>query len=261
MADGSVEAYLDHADEALYEILGAELLGSGMGVSPAELDRYRRFARSWLDNKTRQLKRSIENSETYRLWRQSAADDDTGDPGLLKGILEQQGYDGEAAAALAVLLDRTARRDRLANEPEEYDIAVSFAAEQRAYVAETVAQAKSLGLRVFYDRDMAFEWWGRNFITEQRKVFARGALFFVPFLSTEYLARPVPRDEFSHAMIKATEQGDHYILPVLIGKVVVPSELLSPHIGYLRADEHSPAQLAAMMWVKVDGARLTPLKD
>jgi hypothetical protein len=55
-----------------------------------------------------------------------------------------------------------------------YDIAVSFAGEQRPYVEATVNEAKKLGLRVFYDNDMNVEWWGKNFIVEQRKGVRRG---------------------------------------------------------------------------------------
>lgn len=57
-------------------------------------------------------------------------------------------------------------------EEKEYDIAVSFAGEQRSYVAQTVAACKALGLRVFYDRDKNNEWWGKNFIREQGLVIA-----------------------------------------------------------------------------------------
>jgi hypothetical protein len=136
-----------------------------------------------------------------------------------------------------------------------YDLAVSFAGEQRDYVAATVAACKALGLTVFYDKDKNNEWWGGNFIRHQRSVYSAETRFFVPFISTEYLAKPIPMDEFSAAMMTAVKQGDGYILPVLVGDVRVPPDLLHPHIHYLRSDDHTPEQLAEALARKVSESR------
>jgi hypothetical protein len=135
-----------------------------------------------------------------------------------------------------------------------YDLAVSFAGEHRSYVEQTVQACKHLGLRIFYDKDMSNEWWGKNFIREQRRVYGARTRFFVPFISTEYLAKPIPMDEFSAAMMTAVKQGDGYILPVLIGDVRVPADLLHPHIHYLRAEDYTPEQLANQLNARVKRA-------
>lgn len=135
-----------------------------------------------------------------------------------------------------------------------YDLAFSLAGEQRNYVEATKMACEKLGLRVFYDRDKGNEWWGKSFIREQRKVYGSQTKFFVPFISTEYLAKPIPTDEFSAAMMTVVKQGDGYILPVLVGDVRVPPDLLHPHIHYLRADGLTPEQLAEQMQRRVQGA-------
>jgi len=132
-----------------------------------------------------------------------------------------------------------------------YDIAVSFAGEQRNYVEQTVRECDELDLKVFYDRDMSNEWWRKKFIREQSKFYGSRTPYFVPFISTEYLAKPIPMDEFSAAMMTAVRQGDGYVLPVLIGDVQVPPDLLHPHIHYLRDKEYTPKQLAAQLQIKV----------
>jgi hypothetical protein len=132
-----------------------------------------------------------------------------------------------------------------------YDLAVSFAGEHREYVEQTVRACENLGLHVFYDRDLSNAWWGKNFIREQRKVYASQTRYFVPFISSEYLAKPIPMDEFSAAMMTAVRQGDGYILPVLIGNLQVPPDLLHPHVHYLRAKDHTPEQLAAQLQARV----------
>lgn len=135
-----------------------------------------------------------------------------------------------------------------------YDLAFSFAGEQRAYVEATKLACEKLGLNVFYDRDKNNEWWGKSFIREQRKVYGSQTRFFVPFISSEYLAKPIPTDEFSAAMMTAVKQGDGYILPILMGDVRVPPDLLHPHIHYLRADDFTPEQLADQLQMRVRSA-------
>jgi hypothetical protein len=136
-----------------------------------------------------------------------------------------------------------------------YDLAVSFAGEHRDYVEQTVRACEEFGLLVFYDRNMSNEWWGRNFIREQRTVYGSRTQYFVPFISTEYLAKPIPMDEFSSAMMTAVKEGDGYILPVLIGDVQVPPNLLHPHIHYLRAEDYTPNRLAEQLRAKVVQAK------
>jgi len=146
--------------------------------------------------------------------------------------------------------------DRMATGNETvYDLAVSFASEHRDYVERTVKACVDLGLRVFYDRDKSNEWWGKSFIREQRLVYSSQTRYFVPFLSTEYLAKPIPMDEFSSAMMTAVKRGDGYVLPVLIGDVQIPPDLLHPHIHYLRAKDHTPEQLALQLQAKVNQAK------
>lgn len=240
------------SDDELYTLLGAELEGTGLGISPADRERVQRFARAWLDNKRAQLWRKIQASETYRLWLDSAGPGQVVDPDTVDRVLgEDEGWDPRPAAVLALLLVR----EKCAEVTDSFDIAVSFAQEQRDYVHAIVVAAKALALKVFYEPDMTNAWWGLNFVQERRKVYGQRALHFVPFISTKYLGDAMPLDGFSAAMVRAIERSDRYILPVLVGDVRVPPELLSPHIGFLRADDHTPEELAAHMRVVVDHSR------
>ncbi len=136
----------------------------------------------------------------------------------------------------------------MVSDPYEYDIAVSFAGAQRAYVEQFVDSCRQRGLVVFYDRDMAVAYWGRNFIYEFRKVYGGSAARFVmPFISAEYLTTPYPRDEFAAAVEQGfRREGQTYLLPVVVGDVTIPPELLNPAVGMLRADDHTPSELAGM---------------
>ena len=133
--------------------------------------------------------------------------------------------------------------------PQIYDVAVSFAGEQRALVEPVVHACQALGLKVFYDKDHTVEFWGRNFIIGMRAIYGgTRARYVAPFLSKEYLASAYPMDEFTTAMRRAIEiSADSYLLPIIVGSVQVPPELLNPAIGYLRLEDHTPDGLARII--------------
>ncbi|MFD9735245.1 TIR domain-containing protein [Umezawaea sp. NPDC059074] len=126
-----------------------------------------------------------------------------------------------------------------------YDIAVSFAGAQRSLVESYVRACEDLGLRVFYDRNVLVQMWGRDFIQEFRRVYGEQTRYVVPFLSAEYLSTPYPMDEFTAALPKAIERmDDSYFLPIVVGGVHVPEHLLRSSIAFLTAEDHTVEELA-----------------
>jgi hypothetical protein len=243
-------------DDELLTALGSALDGSGLNVSPIDPGRLRRFARRWLDAKTEGLWEQVRQTETYRIWLETAGSEQVIEAGDIAAALLQDGTPDDIAAPVAV----TMQRQEIA-KAHAYDVAVSCAERQLDHVRLVVAAAQALELRVFFDMDMTYEWWGKNFLAEGRQVFGQSALHFVPFISAEYLTEPRPRDAFEFAISAALERGDDYILPVLVGDVSVPAELLNPAIGYLRAEEHSPAEIAAALLTKVTASKGRVARD
>ena len=74
----------------------------------------------------------------------------------------------------------------------------------------------------------------------------------MPFISRAYFERTIPPDEFAAAMWAGVERGGGCILPVLIGDVQVAPHLPHPHIGFLRAEHHTPEGLAEEIHRKVN---------
>lgn len=145
----------------------------------------------------------------------------------------------------------------MAETDQIYDIAVSFAGAQRALVEPVVRACQALGLKVFYDKDSTVEFWGRNFITGMRGIYGGAKTRYVlAFLSKEYLASAYPMDEFHTAMPRAIEiSADSYLLPIVVGSVEVPAELLNPAIGYLRLEDYTAGELAQIIDARVGAAR------
>ena len=147
--------------------------------------------------------------------------------------------------------------DRMQKEAKEYDLAFSFAGEHRQYVEQVKVACEALKLSVFYDRDKTNEWWGNNFLVEQRKIYI-SARYFVPFISSEYFSKSIPSDEFETALAEGLNRQDDYILPVMMGDHKAPPERLPSTTHYLRAENYSPAELAQELHTKVGGVQQDP---
>ena len=99
-------------------------------------------------------------------------------------------------------------------------------------------------MKVFYDRDLQIELWGRDAIPALRRIYSsENTRYVVAFLSREYFASPYPLDEFHSALLRAIEQED-YLLPVAMDDSDIPPEYVRPSTIHLRADDYSPERLA-----------------
>ena len=59
----TVEQYWAKSDDELYTLLGGELLGDGIGLSPEDQEEHRRFGKEWFSAKHRELQRKICHDE------------------------------------------------------------------------------------------------------------------------------------------------------------------------------------------------------
>lgn len=96
----------------------------------------------------------------------------------------------------------------------DYDVAFSFAGEQREFVETTYRYLVSKGVKVFYDQDQAvdIETWGQNLVDYFNDIFSHKAKFCVVFISQEYANKVWTN--YERQVIQArglVDQG--YILP------------------------------------------------
>lgn len=70
----------------------------------------------------------------------------------------------------------------------KYDVAFSFAGEQRGYVKDVYDYLTLKGVKVFYDQDEAVdaETWGQNLVDYFNDIFRHKAKFCIVFISQEY---------------------------------------------------------------------------
>ncbi len=131
-----------------------------------------------------------------------------------------------------------------------YDVALSFAGEQRDYVECVVRTLHNYGLSVFYDRDEVVMLWGKHLSEKLPEIYAHESDFVVFFVSKEWVNKDWPRLERRAALSRATQQQNEYILPVRFDDTPVPG--LLEDVDFVRAQEYSPAQIGAIVAGKLN---------
>lgn len=146
-------------------------------------------------------------------------------------------------------LNRAAGLSRARPETADYDVALSFAGEDREYVQSLADALTSKGVKVFYDEFEQADLWGKDLYTHLVDIYGRRARFTVMFVSDAYRSKLWTNHERKAAQSKAFTQNSEYILPVRIDDTEIPGML--PTTGYVRASEKTPAQLASLLVEKL----------
>ncbi|MEV4227780.1 TIR domain-containing protein [Streptomyces bobili] len=134
----------------------------------------------------------------------------------------------------------------------DFDVALSFAAEDRKYVAVIADMLKNKGVRIFYDEYATADLWGRDLYTVLDEVYRKRARFAIVFVSFHYLSKPWTRHERMSAQARAFTEEDPYFLPVRLDDSELPG--LRPTIGYIDARNTTQEQLVSLVRQKLSGA-------
>lgn len=134
---------------------------------------------------------------------------------------------------------------------DTYDVCLSFAGEQRAYVELVATGLKHAGLNVFYDQDedIAPKLWGRDLGEYLDYIYRRGSRFCLMFISAEYAQKSWTRHERRSALARAIEDGSDYVLPARFDSTDLPG--LRPTIGYVDLQQTAPQTLVDFVLKKL----------
>lgn len=130
-----------------------------------------------------------------------------------------------------------------------YQVALSFAGEQRSYVEEVAKTLQKRSVTVFYDGFEKVRLWGRSGAEEFHEVFANQADRVVMFISREYVDKSWPQHERKSALSRMIQEQGEYVVPVRFDDTPVPG--LPGDVIYERASDYTPAQLAVMIANKI----------
>ena len=123
----------------------------------------------------------------------------------------------------------------------EFDVALSYAGEDRNLVLPVVALLKAAGVEVFHDQEREAEMWGLDLVEYFSDAFTRRARYVLLFGSRHYVDK-WSRLQRRAALGRALEQHTEYVLPIKVDDTPVPG--LSPHVGYLDLRVHGSATIA-----------------
>ena len=186
------------------------------------------------------------------------------DVGLDQVVVEYPWCEGEAVSPLApapsparieatvgaVVSDPTDE----APEPEgraarPYQVALSFAGEQRAYVEAVAKALATRHIAVFYDGFEANTLWGKDGVEHFHQIYSRDTQYVVMFISEAYISKAWTRHERRSAISRQMNDDGEYILPVRFDMTEVPG--LPDTMQYLMAERFTPAELALEISKKI----------
>ncbi len=113
----------------------------------------------------------------------------------------------------------------------DYDIALSFAGEDRE-IAKRIADKLVLeNYRVFYDEYLQASLWGKDLYSHLSEIYEKRARYCLMIISEAYSKKQWTTVERKSAQARAFEQNEEYILPLRLDNTEIPG--IQPTVGYV----------------------------
>ncbi len=135
------------------------------------------------------------------------------------------------------------------NNSYEYDVALSFAGENRAYVEEVANSLKMKGIKVFYDVFEEANLWGKNLYEYLSEIYQDRARYTVLFISNFYNQKLWTNHERVSMQARAYQESREYILPARFDDTEIPGILKT--VGYINLNDKTPEELAVLIEKKL----------
>jgi hypothetical protein len=140
-----------------------------------------------------------------------------------------------------------------------YDVAISFAGEQRAEAEAIAGCLTTAGVNVFYDRFEDAILWGKDLYDHLADVYQNKARYCIILASEAYARKVWPTHERKNAQARALVEKQEYILPVRFDATDIPG--LARTVGYLDYRDYGAQGICSAFLRKlgvVDGAAPDP---
>lgn len=104
----------------------------------------------------------------------------------------------------------------------EYDVALSFAGEDRSSAQQLAQLLERQGVKVFYDKAEQANLWGKDLYQHLADIYSNRARFCVLFISSNYVKKAWTQHEIRNAQARAFRSGEDYILPLRLDDTAIP---------------------------------------
>ena len=134
-------------------------------------------------------------------------------------------------------------------DEKQFDVALSFAGEDREYVEKVANTLREMEIKVFYDKYEKVSLWGKDLFEHLIDVYQNKARYTIIFCSRHFEKKVWPNHERKAAQARALKSSQEYILPARFDKTEIPGIL--PTIGYVDLNEYSHEEFAEIIKEKV----------
>lgn len=131
----------------------------------------------------------------------------------------------------------------------KFDIALSFAGEDRNYVEKVANLLKERGVSVFYDKFEEAHLWGKNLYDYLSDIYSNQAFYTIIFISENYQKKLWTGHERQAMQSRAFQENREYILPARFDQTDIPGIL--PTIGYQSLANQSPEDFVEIIYKKL----------
>ena len=118
----------------------------------------------------------------------------------------------------------------------KYDLAISFAGEQRHLADEFARRLDAAGYSIFYDEFHQAALWGQDLSIALKQAYSYDARYCLILLSREYIEKPWTEFERKNAIARFISQRGEYVLCLKIDEVELPG--FPEGIAYVALDRH-----------------------
>lgn len=131
----------------------------------------------------------------------------------------------------------------------EFDVALSFAGEDRKYVKSIADELRFRRVKVFYDKYEQVGVWGKDLYSHLDDVYRKKARYCVMFVSRHYADKLWTNHERKSAQARAFSESKEYILPARFNDTEIPG--MPPTVGYIDLNTITPHKFAQMVVQKI----------
>ena len=132
---------------------------------------------------------------------------------------------------------------------EKYDIAISFAGEDRELAEKIAVQLTEKQVNVFYDDFAKSDLWGKNLYDYLSEIYSEKSKYCVMILSEHYEKKLWTNLERKSAQARAFRENREYILPIRIDSTKISG--IHETVGYIDAKTHSIENIVDLILSKL----------
>ncbi len=126
-----------------------------------------------------------------------------------------------------------------------FEIVLSYAGEDHAYVEKVAKFLRERGIELFFAPFKEADLWGTDLSEELDVIYRMEGRYCVMFLSKHYAKKAWPTHERRSALSRAVQQQGRYILPCRFDDTEVPG--LRPSVSYVDLNTKTPEQLGELI--------------